>query len=195
MKYWIISAATLSDAAILSTTPSEGPEEFMYKKGTPLKDIFPKIEDAKMYFDPNYPDRGKLNDIIKYLGGPLVIKPRIKSLFEAFDIAEEFLQVQLLDHENQVASDDYYIFNCLCAIDFIDMEKSKYRMGALNKSQIKRVKNLVIKEDLEETPNIFRDNNMLSQLFITDKLKQALDESGVQGYKCFEASGWDGLEV
>ena len=75
------------------------------------------------------------------------------------------------------------------------MEKSKYRMGALNKSQIKRVKNLVIKEDLEETPNIFRDNNMLSQLFITDKLKQALDESGIQGYKCFEASGWDGLKV
>lgn len=111
MKYWSFFANSLEDGAVLSTVPADGPKANKYRKGKSLKAGYPGIDDAVMCFDPNYEERLKLYNILDCLDGVVVIHEKVKELFEAGGINEEFLNVRIWDHLNRPVSDDYYIFN------------------------------------------------------------------------------------
>lgn len=195
MKYWAFLPSSRSDSAILSAVPVDGPKSNKYRKGKSLKGSFPAIEEAIMCFDPNYPEGCVLQDIIECLDGVWVVSSKVKGFFESMGIQEEFLQVRLWDHNNTVVSDDYFIFNCLELVDFIDMNLSKVVFNKFFPDRVKRIKSLVINKGLSVDKKIFAPQNMTTQLFISDDLKEALKSSGFSGFKVFEAEGWDGMPV
>ena len=150
-----------------------------------------------MCFDPSYPEQIKLYDFLPSLDSVLVANEKVVDLLKSLQIDKlEFLPISLWDHNNKPVSSDYYIINTLGSINFIDMEKSTYRMGAIDESQIKRIKNLVINEKaIESSPKLFRATTKLNQFFIHDDVRKAFEENNITGYKLFAAEGWDGLDI
>ncbi len=197
MTYWVLFPKSLDDGAVLSAVPESGPKAYKYKKGNPLLQDYPAHDKAIMVFDSvHYPDQNKLYDIVPALDTVLVVNNRVKKVFDNLNIdTVEYLPIRLWDHQKSPVSDDYYILNPLGSIDFIDMEKSEYAMGALDKSQIRDIDDLVVSMDkIPKEAKIFRATTMMDQIFIHDDLRLALEAEGIQGYKLMKAEGWDGLD-
>ena len=195
MSIFVFFPSAGSKGAFLSTVPSDGPKAYKYKQAISLSGSFPKIDDAVMCFDPNFPDNTELLDVVNCLGSIVVFNQKVKKIFESLGVNGEFLNVRIWDHQDKTVSDDYFIFNCLSVIDFIDMEKSKVAMSPLFPDRIKRVKSLVVNQDADIQSHAFVPKGMQGQIFITEKLKTALETEGVTGFKVFKAEGWDGLDV
>jgi len=195
MSIFVFFPSAGSKGVFLSTVPLDGPKAYKYKKAISLSDSFPTINDAVMCFDPNFPDNTALLDILNCLNGVVVFNQKVKKVFETLGITGEFLNVRIWDHQDNAVSDDYFIFNCLSVIDFIDMEKSKVAMSPFFPDRIKRVKSLVVNQNADIQSHAFVPKGMEDQIFITEKLKTALKEEGITGFKVFEAEGWDGLDV
>lgn len=195
MNFYAFFPLSYEDSAILSAVPSDGPGSHRYMKAKPLQKDFPSQEDAVMCFDPNYPEKTKLYDIVDCLDSVLVVNSKVKEVFESQGVAGEFLPVLLWDHQDKPVSDDYYIFNCLEKVDFIDMEKSDVVPDAFFPDRVKNIDHLVVSKSIGSTPNAFVPSNMTEQVFITEDLKAALEAAEVKGFKVFNADGWDGLEI
>lgn len=195
MSFHVFLATADSNDAVLSTVPEDGPIANYFHKCAPVKAEFPDIDDAVMCFDLNYPEGIKLNDVVVCLDNVYVFHKKLKGILDSAGVNAEWLQVILWDHKNRPVSDEYFIFNCLESVDFIDMDKSEYSTNPLFPGRIKNVVELVVKSDLEPTPPLFSPKNLGSQLIITDELKSTLESEGITGYKTFDASGWDGLSI
>ncbi|WP_086931502.1 imm11 family protein [Agarilytica rhodophyticola] len=196
MNYWILKTPIQDDGAHLSTLPTAGPEDFLYSKGESLKAQHPQDSESVMCFDTDFPDRIKLFDFVSNLDEVLIGNKRVRDVFEQLGIENvEYLPVWLMNHQGEIASKDYTILNVLGSVDAIDMEKSKYRMGRIIKTQINRVKHLVLDNDnIPEEAQVFRASSKLNEIFISDPLKQALEAAGLSGWKAIEAQGWDGMD-
>ena len=133
MNYWVLISTNYDDGAFLYEEPENGPDDFNYDKGIPLLTNYPPQQDAIMKFHPHYPDNVKLYDFVESMNSFHVVNSKVKQLFQDLNIEKlEFLPIRLWDHKNNMASDDYFILNPLGSVDFIDMEKSEYRMGRLD---------------------------------------------------------------
>jgi len=152
MSIFVFFPSAGSKGAFLSTVPSDGPSSHKYGEAISLLGSFPKIDDAVMCFDPNFPENTDLLDIVNCLDGVVVINQKVKKIFESL-------------------------------------------MSPLFPDRIKRVKSLVVNQDADIQSHAFVPKGMQDQIFITEKLKTALEAEGVTGFKVFEAEGWDGLDV
>lgn len=197
MMYWVIFPAMYRDGAVLSAVPDVGPQDFEYDLGKPLLKGYPKREDAIMCFDTNYPDRIKLYDILPALDSVLVVNSKVKDVFEASGCKDvEYLPITIWDHQNAVASSNYFIVNPLGGVDFIDMDKSAYSMSSLDEGQIYSIDNLVINEkEIPADAKLFRAKTKMDQIFISDEIRKSLEVAGIKGYKLLQADGWDGLDI
>ena len=194
MKYWAIKASGPSDAVFLSRLSSKMPESYKFDKGISLVAEYPSIEDCKIYYDPQYPESTQLYDFLDNISSILIVNSQVKAVFEGAGVDSiEYLPIWLCDHKHEVSSKDYFICNVLNKVDIFDMEKSTYKMGALNNAQIRRIREMVVDyEAIPEGTKMFRASKKLNQIFINDDVKQALEKSGIEGYVVKEADGWNG---
>ena len=195
MKYWVIKPSGSSDAAYLSEVSSNMPRAKNFRKAISLKEEYPPVEDCKIYYDPQYPDGTQLYGFLDNINDFLIANGEVRKIFEELGATDiEYLPVWLCDHKHEISSKDYTICNVLKSADVIDMDKSEYKMGSLDKTQIKLLTKLVIDYDaIPEDANVFRASKMLAQIFINDNVKQALENAGIEGFSVVEAEGWNGL--
>lgn len=195
MKYWVIKPSAPSDAAYLSDVSSSMPEAYKFRKGISLLDNYPSEEDCKIYYDPQYPEATQLYGFLENINGFLIVNSEVKAIFEGAGVDSiEYLPIWLCDHKHEVSSKDYFICNVLSKVDIFDMEESEYDMSSLDESQIDDVDNMVVDyEAIPDDAKVFRASKMLAQIFINDDVKQALENSGIEGFSVVEAEGWDGL--
>lgn len=197
MTYWAIFPARYDDGAVLSSVPDNGPKAFEYDQGKPLLKRFSKPEDAVMCFDPQYPDRIKLYDILPSLDTVLVVNSKVKTLLAEMGVDYvEYLPLTLWDHNNVAVSNDYFIANALGSVDFIDMQNSEYVPDRFIEGQINYIHKLAIKEGVD--PNrakLFRASTKLDQFFIHDDVRKAFEAAGIKGYTLYPADGWDGMQL
>ena len=196
MSYWVLFSTNYDDGAFLFKEPESGPDGFEYDEGLSLLKDFPSQKDAIMNFDPNYPDGIKLYDFVESINSFHVINSKVKDVFQSLNLQGlEFLPISVVNHNNEVASNDYFILNPLSSINFIDMKQSEYRMDDLDETQISRMKKLVIaNDDVPKDAKLFRATTMMDQLFIHDDVKKALEAANITGYKLMPADGWEGFD-
>ena len=196
MNYWVLFSTNYDDGAFLSEEPENGPDDFEYDEGVSLLADYPPQEDAIMKFDSNYPDGIKLYDFVESMNSFHVVNSKVKQLFQNLNIENlEFLPIHLWDHQNKIASDDYFILNPLGSVDFIDMDKSEYDIDDLDKTQICHIDKLIINDlKVPEDAKLFRATTMMGQLFINDEVKDALENANITGYKLMPADGWEGFD-
>jgi len=194
MTYWVFKSDFGKEGVFLSSLPGEGPKDYEYSKGRSLADRHPSGKASAMYYDPTYPERIKLYDFVANLDGVLIANQKVKTILSEFGIKNiEYLPVQLMDHQDKLVTEDYSILNVLGGEDIVDMEASEYRMGSIIKTQIKRIKKLVIDDkSIPDNAHFFRASAKLNQFFISGELKQVFDINNITGYRSIVADGWNG---
>ena len=195
MKYWVIKPYSPSDAAYLSEVSSKMPKAFKFDEGISLINEYPSVEDCKIYHDPQYPEGTQLYGFLANINRLLIVNSEVKKVFDDLGVDSiEYLPIWLCNHKHEVSSKDYFICNVLSKVDIFDMEESEYDMSSLDESQIDDVDNMIVDyEAIPEDADVFRASKMLVQIFINDEIKQALENSGIEGFSVVEAEGWDGL--
>jgi len=195
--YWALFPRMYKDGAVLSAVPDGGPKAYKYRHGKPLLRNYPALAQAVMLFDSiNYPSHSKLYDILPAMDSVLVVNDKVKELFTSLKLDSiEYLPVQLWDHQEVPVSDNYYIVNPLGNIDFIDMARSDYVLNPLVEGQVDDIDELVINYDnIPSHAKLFRASTMMSQLFISDDVRVALEKADIKGFHLMKAEGWDGLD-
>jgi hypothetical protein len=133
-----------------------------------------------------------VNNILNFI----IASERVKKVVEKHEKNVEFLPVTILDHKGKVAGENYYIINLLGSQPAVDMEKSEYRMGSIDKTQISRIKDFKVSPDaIDPDATFFREKNMLRLFLLRNDLYEIFVKEGFTGFEVWEAEGWDGLYI
>lgn len=194
-KYWVIRACSEQDSAVIDDIPENAPRKYKFFKSRSLLKEYPK--DGSVAFSPNYPDRVKLYDFVDNVISMLIVSGKVKGIWDRLGIEKvEYLPLQLLDHNGTPIEKQYYFVNLLVSQPIIDLDKSEYTMGKINKTQMSDISQLYIKLDsVDPDAKLFRAQMYAKLYIMTDEVLQAMKQEGVTGINAFEADGWDGLDI
>ncbi|WNG44328.1 hypothetical protein F0U60_09560 [Archangium minus] len=194
MSYWIISKK-MNGGAILDMLPDGSPEEFLFKTGNSLAAEFPR--GGAMQFSSLFPQFIKVFDFVTAALPVLVVSSRVKKVLEELRADNcEFLPVVLKDHKGNVASSDHFVLHVLGKQDAIDMERSQYRMGALDEDTIKTVKKLVLAaERIDPKALLFRPSHLTHRFMLHQRLLDGFKAAGLTGLHVYPAEGWNGSDL
>ncbi|PTL84214.1 imm11 family protein [Vitiosangium sp. GDMCC 1.1324] len=190
MGFWMIGDR--NDGAVLDAYPLNGPEGWRYLESHRLASEFPT--GVAMKFSPSFPEQRKVYDFVTNTLNIRVVSKHVRRIvLELAPDDVEFLPVTLMDHQGGVASREHFIMNVLARRDVIDLERADVRMGAILKTEIDRVRNLVLKGDLEPGgPKVFRPLHLRVGTMIDETIHAAFSGAGLTGCKFFPANGWNG---
>lgn len=194
MNYFVLQAFS-SDGGYIDAMPEGGPEDFAYDKGVSLVTQYPRT--AEVQFSRNFPDHRKLFDFQPNINRALIVSRRVRDVLERLEVSGvEYLPVAIKDHRGKVVADDYSILNPLGAQDAIDMARSSVRMGSLDKTQISRVKQMVLdRPKIDPTAKLFRCSTYRTCVIVREDVAAAFEKAKLTGYRTVPAEEWNGLWV
>jgi hypothetical protein len=193
MDYWVLIVKS-ADGGVIDAYPEGAPADYMFGEGIPLASKFP--DDAYVQFSDNFPTLRKVKDFQPNVLQALIISPRARAIIQDLGVAAEFLPVSIKDHKGKVVAKDHAIVNLLGSVPAIDMKKSEYRLSALDKSQISRIKRLVLDPGkLGKDAKMFRCTHNLTLVLIRDDVRLAFEQAGLTGFVTLPAQDWDGLPL
>ncbi|ATB44483.1 imm11 family protein [Corallococcus macrosporus] len=192
---FLILKVTLGEAGFIDAYPRGSPADWKFDKGISLTKEFPV--GGEVTFSDNRPDARDLHDFQPNLMSGLLVSGRARKLIESLGVSNaEWLPVIVKDHKGNVVSPDYAFLNLQGAEDAIDMERSVYRMNAIAKDQIGRVKKLALKyEAISPQAKMFRCTMERRLILIREDVHAAFVQAGLTGFKVYEAEGWNGLAL
>ncbi|NTX05921.1 imm11 family protein [Myxococcus sp. CA040A] len=194
MKYFVFKI-TNGEAGFIDSYPRGGPAEWKFDEGISLAREFPM--GGEVSFSASYPDHRNLYDFQFNLMSDLLVSGRARKLIELLEVTNaEWLPVVLKDHKGNVVGPDYAFLNLQGAEDAIDLDRSVFRMNAIAKDQISRVKKLVLKHDaISPQAKMFRCAMHRRLILIREDVHAAFEHAGLTGFKVYNAEGWNGLEL
>lgn len=98
------------------------------------------------------------------------------------DDSFENFEKSILKPETEV-NREYEILHILEHLDVLDYEKSDIIMSKIDPSEVSKIRKYVFKEPTDGFPPIFRIKEIFTPLFITEKVKQEFESTGIQGIK------------
>ena len=96
------------------------------------------------------------------------------------------LPVTLFDVFEKCKNESYSVLNVLDVIDAIDLEHSDYDVLKLGDKKINFVKKYALKKKAIEGHDIFRLKNDTIPLFISERVKNAIEENQLLGFDYLE---------
>lgn len=193
MKYWVFECGG-NDGALIDVLPDHCPAKWRFNEGESLIREYPS--EVNLKFSNNRPEGRKLYDFVDNIIGFIIASERVKAVVEQYEKNVEFLPVTIFDHKGNVAGENYYIINLLGSQPAVDMNKSTYRMDALEEEQMDRIKDFKGDYDaIDPEATFFREKNMLRLFLLRNDLHEAFVKEGFTGFEVWEAEGWDGLYI
>lgn len=185
-SYWILDAKGQNNSVMIDCIPEDCPEKYRYFKCEFLKEEFP--EDACIGLSDNFGEGGEVLDIIGTTINLTIVSEKVKEVFQQRNINDvEFLPLMI----DEVGS--YFILNPLSKQAIVNMDESDYRMGKIDKSQISKLRNLVLDySQLDDNVHFFRASQFMYKQFISQELYQAFLDAGVTGLRVKQAEGYKG---
>jgi len=189
--YWVWLACSEKDSAIIKKIPDDCPAGWKLFEGEPIAEQFP--ETVRLKFSASRPDNIRLYDFIKNTKSVRIISKRVRAIFDQFSIDQvEYIPVEIMDHQGNLASNDYFLMNVMNTQPIIDMERSKYEMCLIEEDQISNFDEIRLStEQADMDARIFRSDRRASLYFMTDDVVQAIKAAGLTGLSVVKAEGWD----
>jgi len=155
-------------------------------RGVPRSKSFP--EDACFHMNPAFPKEIKLADNIKNRDLLLVVSGPLKSFIEAREPrSTEYLPITIYNHNNRVASDDYFIINPHQVIDCIDQEASDLTWNKIDPELISSCFGLVVDESrIDDSLLLFRLKYMPNVVLVREDLVEDLEGASFTGLRFVE---------
>lgn len=129
----------------------------------------------------------KLYDYNEVDGVPLVSKLFLTALKETGVNNYQSFPVEIRLKSKEVKISNYYILNIIGKFICVNRNTSKFSVFG---PSIARIQDLKL-EVSNDTPPIFRANEYQEILFISDKIKQSIEQLGITGYEIRKADGWN----
>ncbi len=194
MNYFVL-ITDAPDGGLIEGYPPKSPSDWRFDEGQSLIKEYPR--GAAVQFSDNYPDARKLYDFQNNTLSAFIISERTRKLLESLEISNaEYLPVDIKDHKGQVVGKNYAFLNLLGGEDAIDMDKSDYKLNALDKSQIGLIRKIVINEKgIRPGAKMFRCTRERRVVLIREDVLEAFKKAGLTGFRVFDADGWDGLDI
>ena len=189
--YWVWLARSEKDSAIIKSFPNDGPDYWELLEGEPLAAQF--LETVRLKFSPSRPDKIRLYDFVDNTLLLRIVSKRVRAIFDQFSIDQvEYIPVDIMDHQGNLASNDYFLMNVMNTQPIIDMKRSKYEMCMIEEGQISGFDKIrLTTEQVDMDASIFRSDRRASLYFMTDDVVQAIKAAGLTGLKVVKAEGWD----
>jgi len=112
----------------------------------------------------------------------MLVGSKLKKVFNDFGVENiDWYQVTIRSN-SKIVSEDYYLGNILTAINGVDFKRSELELDE-DDNRIVFIDKLVIRDDIEpgSMPDIFRLKEFLPLRVVSDRLKNAMVESGCTG--------------
>jgi len=189
--YWVWLACSEKDSALIKKIPDDCPAGWKLFEGEPIADQFP--ETVRLKFSPSRPDNIRLYDFVNNTLLLRIVSKRVRVIFDQFSIDQvEYIPVDIMDHQGNLASNDYFLMNVMKTQPIIDMERAKYKMCTIEEDQISHFAEIrLTTEQVDMNASIFRSDRQASLYFMTDDVVQAIKAAGLTGLKVVKAEGWD----
>lgn len=189
MDYFVLKVP-VGKGGLVEAYPKSAIPDWKYDKGLPLAAAYP--QGARVHFSKNFPDARELLDFQPNTLNALIVSRKVRTVLEQARVANvEYLPVSVEDHRGTVVGADYAFANALGSEAAIDLERSDYRMGNIDKEQISRMRKLVLaRERISPDARLFRLKEMLTTVLVREDLRQALVAANVTGCEFEPADGW-----
>ena len=145
-------------------------------QGRSLRAKFPA--DAEFHMNLDFPENTVLADTLNNIRYLIIGSERLKSFLESQCLTEvEYLKVAIRDHKGKKAA-HYYIVNPLEPIDCIDHKASGTVFDTAIKTDVDRLKRLVLRDDkLEPERRIFRISGYPNAILVREDLARAIGKA------------------
>lgn len=134
-------------------------------------------------------DRGvRLSDSLHNVDRLVVASARLRDLLEAAAVPQvEFLPVPILNHQKRPVTEPYFVVNLLSPVDCLDLDACEPRWSRLDKTEIARVKRLVIDPArIDPARTLFRPKSYRACMLVHRTLAKRIDAAGLTGMRWLE---------
>jgi len=146
-----------------------------------------EIWNDEITFDFNL-DKGKV--ATDYLGnsyGWLIFSANfINKTNNLINESIQYLPITIRDKKNNTKLLGYHVANVYKVIDALDLENSKYDLFELDDEKILSVEKYALKKEVIEGYNIFKLENDTIPTFISEDLKNKIEENNLTGFQFLE---------
>ena len=168
MDYYIWGYDYAADYAQIKKLPQELNDNlWKLHKGIACSDWFP--EDITFELDPN--SGIKLADSIPNVLHFLIVSDKLKGILNEISSQFEFFPVNILNARGKKTSKPYFLANLVETKNYLDKEKSEYKMSNLDKSQVQYFKKLILDPGkIDKDISMFRLADMTQLIIVSHEL-------------------------
>jgi len=118
----------------------------------------------------------ELADIVANTEGLLLVHMRVKRIIERVNRGKiELIPVPIHDHDDRLASKDYFVVNPLGTHDVLDLRKSQIEWGNKKTRDVIHVEKMVLAPaKLEKAPDLFRPKESPESYIISKNIAREL---------------------
>lgn len=141
----------------------------------------------KIAFEYNSSEGYILTDFIANLYRWLIVSKKFVNVSNNL-IKEQvqYLPVKIIDKIANIENNSYFVANIVTILDALDMKKSKYDIFEVDTNKIISVEKYVLIEDKIVNKHIFRLKNDLIPIFVSEKIKQIIEDNKLLGFAFLE---------
>lgn len=191
-KFLVWRPGTMTDGICKLKSLSGVTDSHEIDEGISRLSGWPSQASAKM--DSRFPKDKGLADSL-YGAGCIVISEKVKLSLENKGIRNlEYLPILILDHSDQVVTENYFILNSLECVDCIDVEASGADINDLDEDSFCGCERLILKENsIPHASDIFRLDRWKQVIIIRRDLADILKKENISGLMFIEPLEYTGL--
>lgn len=165
-------------------------EDWQLTAGVPVGANFPAS--AQFHFDPEDKTGVALTDSLYNLDRLIVASDRLRGLLEKAAVPQvEYLPVPIYNHKKRLLSEPYCIVHLLAPVDCLVIDACEPRWSRMDKTEIARLKRLVIDESRVEPGRLlFRAKHYSAGILVHRSLAQQIDAAGLTGMRWIELADY-----
>ena len=166
-------------------------DDWKLVRGMPLAEEWP--HGVQLGMDPDFNRQIKLSDHLDNPNEVIVASPALRAFLEERDVPGlEFLPVEIINHKNKLASDEFTIVNLLAAPDCLDIEASHVTWNDILPEYVSDVEQIILNANrIDPDVGLFRARTFARPIFVRRDLADAILDAGLTGIRFFELEDWE----
>ena len=161
-------------------------EDWKLLYGEPVADAFPGK--ASFSMNPDYPHDIALTDSLYNIDMLIVASAALRGVIEAEAPAQvEYVPVPIYNHKKRAIQEPYALVHPIDPVDCLVLDACKPTYGKIQKTEIDRVKKLVIDEArIPADRLLFRPKGYVRVILVHRRLADKIDAAGLTGMRWVE---------
>jgi hypothetical protein len=183
---YVVWAEDIVPGACSLSAMSGYEDDWKLLSGISVAGEFPST--SKFRMNPDDPTGILLTDSLHNLDMLIIASGRLCEVMKNLNLSGiEYLPVTVYNHKNKPTAESYSVINLLDSVDCLVLDACEPRWGRIDKTDISRLKRLVIDESrIDPTRMLFRPKHFKSAILIHRKVVQKIETAACTGIRWIE---------